>query len=221
MSNEYLFILCALADILFVFFSARRGLEWLLGTVATNLILIGIFGSKLVEIFGFTTNAGNIFYACVFLATHFILERYGKHAAFKTISVGVSFALFFIIMAQFAVHFAGVSDSKLTNDCIQTLFSFSVRVSFASIVAYVFSQYVNISLFEWLKIKTHGKFLWLRMNGANIVGQLVDSLLFFSIAFFDLPGPILIQAILAGWLVKTVVVLLGTPFVYLDRLFKK
>ena len=56
-----------------------------------------------------------------------------------------------------------------------------------------------------------------RSNGANVLSQLVDSMIFFSIAFFDLPsGQLLIQAIIAGWPVKTAVVAAGTPLLYIN-----
>ncbi|MES3006025.1 MAG: queuosine precursor transporter [Patescibacteria group bacterium] len=221
MSNESLFLISALADITFVFFSARRGINWLLGTVIVNLMLVAIFGAKLVVVFGLTTNAGNVFYACVFLATHFLLERHGKQMGLKTIWYGASFMIFFALMSQFATQFTGISLSDGANNAILTLFSFSLRITFASILAYIFAQCVNVLIYEWLKEKARGKFLWLRINGSNIISQLVDSMLFFSIAFFDLPGPILVQAILVGWFIKTLVVSMGTPFLYIDAYLER
>ena len=221
MSNESLFVISALINIVFILFASRRSIDWLLGTIAVNLILIGIFGAKLITVFGLTTNAGNVFYGCVFLATHFILERRGKKVDLKTIWYGVVFVLFFTLMSQFAAEFSGLALSESANSAILTLFSFSLRITFASILAYVFAQYVNVFIYEWLKMRTSGKFLWLRSNGANVVAQLVDSLLFFTIAFFDLPGSLLVQAILAGWFVKTLVVAMGTPFLYIDAYLER
>ncbi|MDO8495955.1 MAG: queuosine precursor transporter [bacterium] len=221
MSNEVIFILSAVANILFILFAARRGVEWLLATIPVNLILIAIFGAKLITVFGFITNAGNVFYACVFLATHFLIERHGKRAGLKTIWYGACLVLFFVLMSNFATQSIGLPLSDRVNSAILTLFSFSLRITFASIIAYVFAQCVNILVYEWLKEKTHEKFLWLRSNGANVIAQLVDSLLFFSIAFFDLPGPLLVQAILAGWFIKILVVAIGTPFLYFDAYLER
>lgn len=216
MSNESLFLLAAFTDILFVFIATRLGREWLLGTIITNLILIGIFGAKLISVFGFITNVGNVFYACVFLATHFLLERQNKQAGIKMIWLGAGFVVFFTALSQLAVHSSGSPLSEAANNASSTLFSFSPRVVFASILAYIFAQYINISLYEWFRARTRGKFLWLRSNGANIISQFADSSLFFTIAFLDLPGPLLVQAILIGWFVKTLVVFIGTPFLYID-----
>jgi uncharacterized integral membrane protein (TIGR00697 family) len=221
MSNGIILLISALVDMLFIFYSSRRGVEWLFGTIVLNLILVSIFGAKLMMIGGYTTNAGNVFYACVFLATHFVLEKAGKSKALRTIFCGASFLIFFTVLAHLAAKVVSVPESDQVNGAILTLFSISFRVTVASLTAFIFAQYVNIYVYEWLRVKTKGRFLWLRINGANIVGQLVDSLLFFSIAFFDLSGFTIIQTILAGWILKVVVVALGTPFLYWDKHLKK
>jgi uncharacterized integral membrane protein (TIGR00697 family) len=221
MTNELLFFLSALIDICFVFFAARKGVDWLFGSIIANLFLVGIFGAKLLIIFGYATNAGNVFYACVFLATHFLLELYGSKVAKKTIFYGLIFTVFFLIMSQFTFQFSGIKTSESVNNAIYTLFVFSPRIFFASVMAYIFAQNINIFLFEWLKTQTKGKTLWLRSNAANILGQLVDSLIFFSIAFFDSPGQLLVSTIMAGWLVKVLVGFLATPFLYLSARLEK
>lgn len=219
MSNEFLFILSVVVNIVFIFIAARKGIEWLLGAISANLILVGIFGAKLITIFGLTTNVGNIFYACVFLATHFIIERYGRKVGQKTIWYGLMFILFFVAMSWFATQLIGISTNKVGDNSMGM--SFSVRLIVASMLGYVFSQCVNIAVYDRIKIWTNGKFLWLRSNCANIISQFLDSVLFFSIAFFDLSGPVLVQTILAGWIIKIVVVAMGTPFLYLDKYLNK
>lgn len=221
MSNEVLFLLSTLVGIFFVTVAARQRSEWLLATIAVNLILVSILGAKLISVFGLVTNAGNIFYACVFLATHFILERQGKKAGFRTIGFGVLIMLSFALLSQLTAHFAGVLASDSANTAVATLFSFSLHITAASIVAYIFAQCVNILIYEWVKRRTKGRSLFLRSNCANIVSQLVDSLLFFSIAFSDLSGPLLIQTILVGWFFKSLVVFLATPFLYMDAYLER
>jgi len=220
-SNELLFIFATLVEVTIVFVAARLGREWLFGTIAVNLILIGIFGAKLISVFGLVTNVGNVFYACVFLATHFLIERYGKNNTFHVIWFGLGVVVFFSLMSQFVVYSYGLSLSEVANSSIAMLFSFSPRVIIASILAYLFAQYINISIFSWMSVKTTGKLLWLPSNVAYIISQLVDSMFFFSIAFYDLSGPHLVQAIMIGWLLKSIVVLIGTPFLYFDLHFKQ
>jgi uncharacterized PurR-regulated membrane protein YhhQ (DUF165 family) len=76
--NELIFIGAVVAALLFVFLAARLGREWLLCSIIANLLLVAVFGAKLISLWGFVTNVGNVPYACVFLATDFLLERYGR-----------------------------------------------------------------------------------------------------------------------------------------------
>ena len=135
--------------------------------------------------------------------------------ALRTIWIGTAFVLSFTVLSQLAVAFAGSPLSAAANDSMSALFGFSLRVAAASIIGYVFAQNVNIALYEWLRKRTKGKHLWMRSIVANAVAQIIDSALFFSIAFFDLAGPLLVQAIFAGWVMKVAVVILGVPFLYL------
>ncbi len=221
MSNELIFLLIIVLDILFVFICSRRNLEWLLGSILVNLLLIGIFGVKLIEVFGFTTNIGNVFYASAFFATHFLLEKYGRTIAIRTIWDGVMFIAFFNIMSQLATHFIGLPVSTEVNTAISNLFAFSIRIVLASIVGFIFAQYININIYEWLSNRTKRKSVWLCSLGAISVSQLADSMLFFSIAFFDLAGPILLQMILIGWVIKVSVGIIGIPFLYFGNSLDK
>lgn len=221
MANELLLIISALADIVLVFIVARAQPQRLFGTIVLNLILITIFGGKLISLFGYSTNVGNVFYACVFLATHFLLERRDKKDVYPVIWFGIVSVLFFTLVSQLAVSFSSAVPGDPLSEAMRTVFSLSPRIAFASLIAYAFAQFVNIYLYDWIKAKTKGRLLCLRSNGANVVAQFVDSCLFFTIAFIDLPGSILIQAILVGWAVKTFVVLLGSPLLYLDRYLSK
>src|ERR1043166_6351775 len=115
MSNEWLLVGCAVADLLFIYAALRLGREWLLCSITANLALIVVFGAKLIEIFGLVTNVGNVFYACVFLATHLLLERYGRYEGMKALWLGAGVVAFFTMMTQFAVLFGGAAASGAAN----------------------------------------------------------------------------------------------------------
>ncbi|HEY4522349.1 MAG TPA: hypothetical protein VJH91_01785 [Candidatus Paceibacterota bacterium] len=67
--NETVLIVTALLDLGIVLVAYMLGREWLYVTIVVNLLLISILGAKLVSVFGFSTNSGNVFYAAVFFAT--------------------------------------------------------------------------------------------------------------------------------------------------------
>jgi uncharacterized integral membrane protein (TIGR00697 family) len=82
-------------------------------------------------------------------------------------------------------------------------------------VAYMFSQNLNVWLFDYLRQKTGKKALWFRALASSFAGQLVDSVLFFSIAFaYTVSGNQLLEAMAVGFAVKMVVSILGIPVLY-------
>ncbi len=217
MYNEFLIVILALFDILFVFVAARNGVKRLVGSIALNLILVTIFGSKLVSVFGYTTNIGNIFYACVFLATYFLLIRQSKEETMHTIWFGLICLLFFVVLSQLTIYIVGVNPGDKLDMALRTTFDLSIRVTVASALAFMFSQYANIQVYDFINKFTKGNYLWIQALGATIIAQLIDSCLFFTIAFLDMPGKFLVQAIVTGWIIKIAVIILAIPFFYIDR----
>ncbi len=217
MINELIFVTIALLDFTFIVIVSRLGKSWLYVAIVLNIILISIFGAKLVSIAGFTTNSGNIFYAAVFFAVQLLVERFGKEEGYKSIWLGVSSIIFFTIMSQFIVLVLGSPETQAVNRAMETLFHVVPRVAIASLFGLVFSQAVNIWLFTFIKSKSKAKFAWLRVNLSNLIGQALDSIIFFTIAFYGLlPFPIFIQALLAGYVLKMITGVLSTPFFYLS-----
>jgi uncharacterized integral membrane protein (TIGR00697 family) len=215
MTNGLLSLGVLVAELVFVAIAFRLGRYYLATTIATNLILISSFGAKVISILGFTTNAGNIFYASVFIATHLLVEHHGKEWGYRMVWLGSGTIAFFIVMSQLSILLVGEPSSGAVNDAIAIAFRASPRVALASLMAYIFSQYFNVWLYDWLRQKAGGKLLWLRSGGAHLGGQLLDSVLFFSIAFFELlPLPVLISAILVGFSIKVIVGFSGIPLIY-------
>ena len=217
-TNELIFLTTIFLNFVLILFASRRGREYLFATIAVNLVLISIFGAKLVPIFGFVTNTGNVFYAGVFLATHMLIERYGEKEGYRAIRIGALVIFLFLLMAQLTFDLTGYFETADVNRAIHDLFRNVPRIGIASIFAFIVAQNVNVRVYGYLKNKTHDKKLWFRDNASNILGQLVDSVLFFSIAFGGtIPNEILMQVMFGGFLVKVIVGAVGTPFLYASR----
>lgn len=217
MTDELIFLIIAVLDFSFVLVASRLGKSWLIGAIVLNLLLISVFGAKLVSVFGFVTNSGNVFYAAVFFATQLLVERYGVHEAHRSILLGTFSILFFILMSQLIILTQGRAETQAVNLAIETLFHQAPRIAFASLIAYVISSLINIELFDLIKVKTKGRFAWLRLNLSNITGQLADSLIFFTVAFFGMVSPqTFLQTLIVGFLLKVGAGGLTTPFFYFD-----
>ena len=213
--NETIFLLTAVIDLGLVLFAYRNGKDWLYATIVINFMLISTFGAKLIPLFGFVTNAGNVFFASVYVATHLLTEHYGKKEGLKAAWIGFVSIVFFIVMSQFTLRTVGSPESAGVSAAIVTLFRNSPRIALASMFASLIGQYLNVTLYDALHRRSGKKQLWLRDTSSNVVGQLVDSLLFFSMAFYGLiPFGALIQIIFVGFFVKVLVGGLGTGVLY-------
>ena len=96
------------------------------------------------------------------------------------------------------------------------VFSNSTRIIFASMVAYLVAQLIDVRLFHFWKWVTKGKYLWVRNNGSTMISQLIDTVLVIGIIFYDREQPsVIFQYILDGWLFKVIIAALDTPFMYL------
>lgn len=221
MINEFIFLIILILEFSFLLLSFRFGREALFATIVVNMLLISTFGAKLVSIFGFVSNTGNIFFASVFLATHILIEHYGRKEGYKTVWVGFLSLIFFILIGQFILRTSSASETMGVDAAMKTLFKTAPRIALASTVPFLLVQYVNVFIFSKLKEKTRGSQLWLRDTAANLVGQLIDSSLFFSIAFYGtLSTPVLFQTMIVGFLMKVLVGFAGTPLLYLTYKLK-
>ena len=95
----------------------------------------------------------------------------------------------------------------------ETILGGSARLMVASLAAYLFSQYHDVWAFHFWRRVTNERFLWLRNNASTIISQLLDSVVFITIAFYgSMP---VTELILGQWIVKVGIAVLDTPLVYL------
>ncbi|AKB62727.1 queuosine precursor transporter [Methanosarcina mazei] len=193
-------------------------IQILLTIFISSLLLGNLLGGKLVEIFGIVTSVGLFGYPPTFLITDIVEEVKGRevtkifvHAGFLSLCI----ALFFIFVST------GLPPSPLYphNEAYNHVFSGSLRIILASMIAFLISQYHDIWAFNFWKKKTNGRCLWLRNNLSTIVSQLLDSTVFMFIAFYhagpEMGAAAIFSMILPLWILKVIFALLDTPFVYL------
>ncbi|MDD3246194.1 MAG: queuosine precursor transporter [Methanosarcina sp.] len=190
----------------------------LLTVFVSSLLLGNLLGSKLIEIFGIVTSVGLFGYPVTFLITDIVEEVRGKevtkifvHAGFLSLCI----AVLFVFVST------GLPPSPLYphNEAYNYVFSNSLRLILASMIAFVISQHHDIWAFNFWKQKTNGRHLWLRNNLSTIVSQLLDSIIFMFIAFYratpELGAVQIFYMIMPLWILKVIFALLDTPFVYL------
>lgn len=217
--NELLLFVTALLCALLVTVGWRFGKERLYGVIIVFLILIATVGGKIAPFFGHETNTGNIFYASVYLATYFLIERFGKREGIFSIWVGVVAVLFFSVFVQLTILLAGSPSTASMNTALATAFGPVSQVALASVVAYAFSQNLNVRLYLYFKNRFRNRYMWLRANLSNALAQILDSAIFFTVAFWGaLPPADMWDIILTGFVIKVVYMMLVSPLLYLNTI---
>lgn len=216
--NDLTLLLMAIATAGVVFVAWRFDKERLYASIIMFLVLIALTGSKLVTFLGFETNAGNIFYAGAFLATYFIVERHGKREGVKTIGTTVVAMVFFLTLLTLALSLKSVTGAAPGDDQLAQALAPTLRIAFASTVSYVMSQSANLLIYLSLKKRYGHRYLWLRANIANAVAQVLDSFVFFTIAFAGVVAPAnILEIMVVGFAIKVLFMACAAPLLYLNH----
>lgn len=180
---------------------------------------VEIFGSKLFEI-----SVGILPYPITFLITDLISEIYGKKRANQVVVTGIFASLFSLGIILVANSVPATSWSYVQDDMFSTVFGSTAIAVAASMMAYLFAQFVDIQVYHFWKRLTKGKHLWLRNNFSTWFSQFVDTCtILILLCSFDIIAWEKFKGLLiAGFLFKVIIALLDTPFLYLGvYLFRK
>lgn len=215
-SNNLLFLAFVLADLALALLVFRFfGKEGLYVLVVASVIVANIQVTKTVVLFGLTATLGNALYGSTFFATDVLSEVYGKREARRGVWLGFVAMGLVVVWMQFGLGFVPGPDD-MAHESLTTIFGLMPRVAAGSLVAYLVSQHHDILAFHFLKARTRGRFLWLRNCASTMVSQAIDSVLFCFIALWGLYDTgIWLEILATTYILKWVVALLDTPFLYL------
>lgn len=183
-----------------------------IATIVTNIQVL-----VTLEIFSMVVTLGNITYASTFLITDILSEYHSNKDARMAVIIGFSSMIIStILMFIVTLMIPNENGTELFNN-IKNIFSIQPRIIIASILTYLISQNVDITLFEFFKNKFPSrKFLWIRNNGSTLISQILDNILFNSLAFLGIFSiETIIQIIISTYVLKMIVSILDTPFIYI------
>ncbi len=190
---------------------------------AFAVILANIEAMKVVTMFGMSLTLGNALYASTFLATDILSENHGKKDANKAVNIGLFVAILWTVATALMLKFVPGAEDFISPS-MNELFSMVPRISLASIFTYSVVQRLDVFFYHiiWEKTGHSKKFLWLRNNGSTLLSQLLDSTIFTLIAFWGVfDGALLVELIISTYILKVIIALCDTPFLYLARRLKK
>jgi queuosine precursor transporter len=190
----------------------------LLGIFTSALVIANLIGSKLTTIFGISVSVGIFAVPITFLCTDIVEEVRGREITKQFINIGIIALLITFFLVLISLYLSPASRYE-SNDAFTTVFKTSLRMIFASIIAFTMAQYHDIWAFNIIKKKTKGKYLWLRNNISTMFSQLIDTTVFMFIAFYGITPKFnvtfIISLIIPYWCFKILFAAIDTPLVYL------
>ncbi len=199
-----------------------RYYEFVMAAFVTVLICANLIGPAKISqvelpvvgtlIFG----AGVLFFPISYVFGDILTEVYGYARARRVIWAGFAGLAFASFMAYVVVALPPAPFWK-NQEAYEIAFGTAWRVAGASMIAYFCGEFVNSFVLAKMKILTAGKWLWTRTIGSTIVGEAVDSALFYPLAFYGtgiIPNDKLIPVMLFQFVAKVAVEVAFTPVTY-------
>jgi uncharacterized integral membrane protein (TIGR00697 family) len=190
----------------------------LAGIFITNAVTAELIGGKLIQIGPFVMSIGILPWPIVFLTTDLINEYFGEKGVKKLSLITACLIAYAFVILFVAIGIpAAKGISPVSDEQFHAVFGQSMWIIVGSIIAFMVSQLIDVTVFWFFKNKTGNQKIWLRTTGSTIISQLFDSFIVLGIAFW-LPGKInfdtFISSALTGYTFKLIIAIVLTPLIY-------
>lgn len=176
-----------------------------------SLVIASVLASKIITVFGLVVPAGVLAYCITFVVTDVVSELWGREKANTVVLGGFVALIFSLVLVRLALLWPPAVFWP-HDPAFRTILDSTSRIIVASFTAYLLSQYHDVWAFHLLRRLTGGKHLWIRNNVSTAVSQLIDTVVFITIAFYGVMP--VTPLILGQWVLKLTIALLDTPVVY-------
>lgn len=190
-------------------------------------VLANIEVLMLINGFGMEQTLGNVMFASTYLITDILSENEGKKCASRAVWLGVLSSLVMLAFSQYWLLYTPAA-SDWASEHIRAIFSTTPRLLLASFLAYIISQRFDVWLYHKLwdattkKTGDRVRFLWLRNNAATLISQVLNTVIFTTVAFagwYDTKT--LISIMFSTYVIYIFTSLLDTPAIYIARKLKQ
>lgn len=208
---------------LFTMFETRKSTLYLIlaGIFITNAVVAELIGGKLIYIGPYVMSVGIIPWPVVFITTDLINEYFGQKGVHKLSLITAGLITYCFVLLYAALSIPAVKGEGLVTDAQFTaVFGQSLWIIVGSIVAFVVSQAIDVTIFHFLRNKTGAKMIWLRSTGSTVISQFFDTFIVLGIAFYatgKMDTSTYISSALVGYAVKLVIAIALTPVIYLGH----
>lgn len=199
-----------------------RYFDFIMAAFVTILLLSNLIGAAkrseidLPLIGQWSFGAGLLFFPLSYIIGDVLTEVYGYARARRVIWTGFAALLFMAFMSWVVVALPPAA-SWPDQPAYEAVFGNAWRIVAASITAFWVGEFANSLVLARMKLLTRGRYLWMRTIGSTIVGQGLDSLIFYPLAFWGQPGwttAQIVQVVISQFVLKTLWEVLLTPATY-------
>ena len=184
------------------------------GFVAILLCSNVIGAAKVATVGGFTFGAGVLFFPLSYVLGDVLTEVYGYARARKVVWAGFA-ALGFASLMSYVIVAMPPADAWEKQEAYEVVFGLTPRIALASLMAFWAGEIANAFVMAKMKIVTKGRHLWSRTIGSTVVGQGIDSLIFYPIAFLGIwETDLVIAVMISNYLLKVTWEAVLTPVTY-------
>jgi len=192
-----------------------RYYDLVMAAFVTVLLCANLIGAaKVAQVAGFTFGAGVLFFPISYVFGDVLTEVYGYARARKVVWAGFA-GLAFASFMSWAVLAFPPAPGWPHQAAYETVFGATPRIVLASLVGYFCGEFCNSYVLAKMKIVTSGRLLWTRTIGSTIVGEAVDSAVFYPLAFLGAwETDLVLRVMAANYLLKVLWEVVMTPFTY-------
>lgn len=182
-------------------------------------------GGKTFELFrhgSFVLNASVAIFAFPFIFTlnDIVIEVRGKERARSLVRTGLAVVALIFLFSLLSIALPPSARFAGSEAAYDSVFGRSARFAFASLLAFIISEFTDIFVFLKIRERMQGRALWFRNNVSNFIAQFFDTAVFITLAFYAFGSPLgsnlsfLWSIILPYWALKCAMSVVETPLLY-------
>ena len=198
-----------------------RYYDLILGAYVCVLLCANLIGAAKVSVVTLpwlgprTYMAGVLFFPISYLFGDILTEVYGYARDRRAVWSGFGALAFAALMSAVIVHLPPAEFWRSRQPAVEAMFGNTPRIICASIIAFWCGSFVNSYVLAKMKIWSNGRWLWTRLIGSTVCGELIDTALFYTIAFAGLWTPSdLVSVALDQYVLKSLWEVIATPATY-------
>lgn len=191
-----------------------RFLGLITASYITMQLVSDVTAGKIIQIYGFPVSVTVLWFPITYIFADILTEVYGYARARNVVWIVFFASITAGLIYQAAAYLPPAAGFDANQAYVRVLGSVP-RILLGGWIAVWVGGISNDYVLAKMKIWTRGKYLWTRTVGSTVVGEFANTGLFYTIALYGvLPTTLLFDSIITGWVIKTLVEVLFTPWTY-------